>query len=247
MAMILVLLTYGGWNEAAYLSAEVRDTRRNMVRVLVYGTVAIALLYLLINVAYLSTLGLAGLRASEAVAADLMRLAVGEAGAIVLNLLICAAALSTLNASIFTGARVFYALGQDLPLLQRLGLWNERGSNPRNGILVQGVIALALVALGAATRDGFQAMVEYTAPVFWSFMLLTGISLFVLRRQAGPGEVAFRVPLYPLTPILFCLSCAYLLYSSIVYTGVGALVGIAVLLAGTPLLFAGRRRVAAAE
>ena len=129
-----------------------------------------------------------------------------------------------------------------MPVLGPLGVWDPRGLNPFKGILVQSAIALALVVFGAATRDGFQAMVDYTAPVFWFFMLLVGVSLFVLRRREPDRALPFRVPLYPLTPILFCLTCVYLLYSSLAYTGVGALVGIAVLLAGTPLLWASQRR-----
>jgi basic amino acid/polyamine antiporter, APA family len=242
LAMVFVLLTYGGWNEAAYLSAEVRDVGRNMVRVLVLGTLVLATLYILMALAYLHAFGLEGLRGSQAPAADLMRLAAGERGAVLLALTVCVAALSTLNGTIFTGARVYYALGRDLPVLRPLGVWDPRGLNPVKGILVQAAIALALVVFGAATRDGFQAMVDYTAPVFWLFMLLVGVSLFVLRRREPDRALPFRVPLYPLTPILFCLTCVYLLYSSLAYTGVGALVGIAVLLAGTPLLWASQRR-----
>jgi amino acid transporter len=175
-----------------------------------------------------------------------MRLAAGNIGAVLLSLTVCCAALSTLNATIFTGGRAYYALGRDLPVLQRLGVWDGRGQNPSNVILVQTVIALALVVFGAAARDGFQAMVDYTAPVFWFFMLLVGGSVFILRWR-DPGQPRpFRVPLYPVTPILFCLTCAYLLYSSLAYTGLGALVGIAVLAAGVPLLFIGPRQQAVA-
>jgi amino acid transporter len=85
-------------------------------------------------------------------------------------------------------------------------------------------------------------MVDYTAPVFWFFFLLTGGSIFVLRAREPQAERPFRVPLYPLTPILFCAASAYLLYSSLAYTGVGALVGIAVLAAGALLLLVARRK-----
>jgi amino acid transporter len=84
--------------------------------------------------------------------------------------------------------------------------------------------------------DGFQMAVEYTAPVFWLFFLLVGISLFVLRRRDPGTERPFRVPLYPVLPLLFCLTCAYLLYSSLTYTGFGALVGLGVLAVGGALL-----------
>jgi amino acid transporter len=95
---------------------------------------------------------------------------------------------------------------------------------------------MALVLFGAMAQSGFRAMVEYTAPVFWSFLLLVGLSLFVLRRRDPHRPRPFRVPFYPVTPALFCLVCAYLIYSSFAYTGRDALFGIAVLLAGIPLL-----------
>jgi basic amino acid/polyamine antiporter, APA family len=78
-------------------------------------------------------------------------------------------------------------------------------------------------------------MVEYTAPVFWLFLLLTGVSLFILRRTASAGH-AFRVPLYPVTPLVFCATSGYLLYASLAYTGVGAFAGMAVLAAGGIIL-----------
>ena len=111
------------------------------------------------------------------------------------------------------------------------------------------MIALALVCFGAVARDGFKAMVEYTAPVFWFFLLLVGISFFVLRNREPNHDRPFRVPLYPLTPALFCLTCGYLLYASLAYTGKGALVGVGVLLLGVPLLLWARtkRSIAPAE
>ncbi|THF62445.1 amino acid permease [Pseudothauera nasutitermitis] len=244
LALVFILLTYGGWNEAAYLSAEVRDVRRDMVRVLVIGTLCIATVYLLVNLAFLQVLGLEALRRSEAVGADMMRVALGEQAAWLLSAVICCTALSTLNGTIFTGARVYHALGEDMRALRRLGAWSARVNTPRVAILTQSGIALALVLFGSFMNDGFQAMVEYTAPVFWLFLLLVGIAYFVLRRRDAGLERPFRAPLYPFKPALFCLSCAYLLYSSLVYTGLGAMVGVAVLLLGLPLLWWVRRAAA---
>jgi basic amino acid/polyamine antiporter, APA family len=85
-------------------------------------------------------------------------------------------------------------------------------------------------------------MVEYTAPVFWFFFLLVGLSLFVLRWKEGETARPFRVPWYPWTPLLFCGICLYMLRSSLAYTGIGAWVGVAVLLAGVPLLLLVRHR-----
>ncbi len=243
LAMIFVLLTYGGWNEAAYLSGEIRDVSRNMVRVLLIGISIVTGLYLLVNYTYLRVLGLEGMRASQAIGADLLRVTVGEAGAVLLSAIIVVAALSTINATIFTGARTNYALGRDFSLLGFLGRWKARGETPANALLVQAAIALVLVLLGTAlARGGVATMVEYTAPVFWFFFLLSGISLFVLRWRAPEVSRPFRVPLYPLTPLLFCAFCVFMLHSSLAYTGTGAFVGVAVLLVGVPVLVVARRR-----
>ena len=241
LAMVFVLLTYGGWNEAAYLSGELKDPARNMVRVLAIGTAILIALYVLANLALLAILGLDGLRGSQAVAADMMRLVAGEPGAKIVSLAIVAAALSTLNATIFTGARVYFAMARDLTLLPRVGEWDERGRAPANGLLLQGAVALLLVGFGAASRNGFQAMVDYSAPVFWAFLLLVGAALPILRWREPERNLPFRVPLYPLTPLLFCAGCLYMLHASLAYTGSGALIGLAVVLAGLPLLLFRRR------
>ncbi len=245
LAMVFILLTYGGWNEAAYLSADVRNVGRDMVRILLTGTAIVTTVYVLVNIGYLMVLGLEGLRKSDAIAADVMRVAFGTGGAVVVSVIVCVAALSTMNASIFTGARLYHALGQDLSLA-RLKVWDNVRNNPRNAILMQSAIAFVLVLFGAMARDGFKAMVEYTAPVFWFFLLLVGLGLFILRRRDPNHPRPFKVPLYPVTPALFCMICAYLLYSSLVYTGRGALFGIAVLLIGVPLLALVRKKRRAA-
>lgn len=246
LAMIFVLLTYGGWNEAAYLGGEVQDARRNMLRVLVGGILVVTVIYLLVNAGYLAALGMEGMRSSKAVAADVTRVVAGNVGVVLVSLIVCLAAATTMNAAIFTGARTSYALGRDHPLFEKLGTWRESGSTPANALLLQGAITLALVGASSLTPDGFTAMVAYTSPVFWTFFLLTGLTLFVFRRrEAEPAP--FRVPLYPIVPAAFVLACGYMLYSSINYVrfavefGVPALTGLAIMLAGVPLYLATRK------
>ena len=241
LTMVFVLLTFGGWNEAAYISAELRTGRtgkRRMAKALILGILIITALYLLVNFAYLNALGLSGMSGSEAVAGDLMRRAFGESGVWLIGILVAISALTSANATIFTGARTNYAMGRDFPVFSFLGKWNANADAPVNAFIVQGLIALALVCLGLVTRKGFETIVEYTAPVFWFFFLLVGVALFVLRRKEPQVERPFKVPLYPLTPLIFCLTSAYLLYSSLAYTGLGALVGAGVLLVGALLLAA---------
>jgi amino acid transporter len=248
IALIFILLTYGGWNEAAYLTAEIRDARRSVVRALLVGILTVTVIYVLLNLAYLNVLGLDGMKASKAVASDLMQATLGSAGAIVLSLIVVAASLSTLNATVFTGARTNYALGRDFALFSALGRWRDGSNTPVNALLVQGAVALMLVLLASFTPDGFETMVAYTAPAFWLFFTLTSVSLFFLRRQKPVNADHFRVPLYPVTPVLFCAMCIFMLYSSTNYAlskdpgSLGAQLGIGMLLAGVPLMFFADRR-----
>lgn len=238
LAMVFVLLTFGGWNEAAYISAELRSGRKHMVKALILSILIITVVYLLINLAYLRGLGLTGMAQSNAVAGDLMENAFGEVGLVLIAILVAVSALTSANATIFTGARSNYALGRDFPVFSMLGKWSTTNSGPVNAFLVQGIISLLLISLGLISRNGFETMIEYTAPVFWFFFLMVGISLFILRKKEPDIERPFRVPLYPFTPLFFCCTSAYLLYSSVVYTGWGSLVGIGVLLAGVLLQLA---------
>ena len=232
LALVFVLLTYGGWNESAYLSAELRDNRRLMMPVLVGSLALLTILYLLANAAYVRALGLGGMAESDVVAADVMRLAWGGGGAALISIAVAVAALTSANATAFTGARSAYALGADFPAFRFLGQWRAHGQTPGNAFLFQGVDAMLLVGVGAFARDGFQLAVEYTAPAFWFFFLAVGVALFVLRRREPDIERPFRVPLYPVVPAIFCLTSLYLLYSSLAYTGAGAWVGGAVLIVG---------------
>jgi APA family basic amino acid/polyamine antiporter len=237
LSMVFVLLTYGGWNEAAYLSGEIKDVKRNMVRALMIGVVVIVTLYVLINFAYLHVLGMDGLRKSNAVGADLMKIVAGTNGAVILSLIVTCTALSTLNGTIFTGARSYYALGRDVTVFHRLGIWEERGQTPANGLVVQAVISIVLVLFGSTTRDGFEHMVAYTAPVFWLFMFLVAISIIVFRVREPTRELPFRVPLYPLPPLILAAACAWMFYSALVYAGWGSIMGVVVLAVGLPLIF----------
>ncbi len=217
MAMVLVLLTYGGWNEAAYLSAELKDRRRNMRRALLVSIGLLTALYLSVTWAYWQGLGLQRMAASPAIGAELLDAALGPPGARLMAVLVAVAALTSINATMIVGARTSFALGRDWPPLARLGEWNGERGTPAVALVVQGAASLALVALGSLAGSGFTAMVEYTAPVFWLFFLLCGLSLIVLRWREPHLERPVKVPWYPLLPLLFCAACAFMLWSSLSY------------------------------
>jgi amino acid transporter len=219
-AMILVLFAYGGWSDVACVAAEVRDPRRNILRALLLGTLAVAAIYLLGNLAFLRGLGYEGVAGSKAVAADLLRRLGGDWGAraaAAVSLLICVSCLGAINGMVLTGARIFYAVGADHPAYRWLGRWDESRGTPGRSLTAQALVTLAWVAGFGLYENGFERLVLFTAPLFWLFLMLAGASLYVLRGKEPDVPRAYRVTGYPLTPALFCLSSAYMLYASLTY------------------------------
>jgi basic amino acid/polyamine antiporter, APA family len=231
LAMILILFTFGGWNEMAYVAAEVKNPGRNIVRALVLGTVAVTLLYLLVNGAFLRVLGFAGVAQAKAVATATVSAVLPETGGYWISLLVCLSALGAVNGLIFTGARISYAMGCDHRVFQPLGVWKAQAGTPARALLVQGVIALVLILFLGSFLD----TLLYTAAPVYLFYLATTAAVLVLRRKDGATPRPFRAWGYPVTPVVFGLVCVFLAYSAIIYKPWVALAALGVLLAGWPV------------
>jgi APA family basic amino acid/polyamine antiporter len=268
-ALVLVFLTYGGYNDAAYVAAEVRDGRRNIPRALVLGVLAITALYLLVNAAYLTALGFEGARESHAVAADVLAGPLGAGGRTATCLLVMVSALGAVNGLLFAGARVYTSVGADYSVFAWLWAGHRGCGVPPWALLSPALVSLGLIALvgtdpgrralaaqatwlglGSLTWDGtggFETLLRCTAPVFWLFFLLSALSLFLLRWRDQHRPRVFAVPFYPVVPLLFCATCGYMLYSSINYAAQLGLVGAVLLAAGLPLYAVSGRAAPALE
>jgi len=263
LALIFVLYAYGGWSDVAYVTAESRHRRRNIPLTLMLSVGGVTLVYLAVNAAYLAGLGFAGLRDSAAPAADVLTAACGPIGGQAMSLLVMVSALGAINGMIFAGARVYTEMGNDHPLFARLARWSPRLDTPAWSLAIQAAVALALVAVvgtepGRAAIDralgmigltalpwknyggGFEVLVAATAPVFWIFFLMTGGALFVLRVREPGRRRPFRVPFFPVLPLIFCATSLYMLYAAIVYAGALALLGAVPLGLGLPLYWISR-------
>jgi amino acid transporter len=258
LAMILVLYAYGGWNDAAFVAAEVRDPRRKIPIALLLGVGIITLIYILVNAAYLTGLGFDTAKQPGRLPALLLEKPFGEWGGRAMSILVMISALGAVNGLTFTGARVYATLGNDHSLFGWLGYWRPGHGAPILALLVQALITLGL-AFGFGTTQGqhaindvlgdvgiepvatwnienaFDQLLAHTAPVFWAFFLLTGFSLFTLRTRDALLPRPFPVPLYPVLPFIFCNMCAYMLYQSSIYVGLRAFFAVGVVLIGLPL------------
>jgi amino acid transporter len=260
-ALVQVFLTYGGWNDAAFFVAEMAD-RRRIVRALTLGILIIIVTYLLVNLAYLRVLGFQGSRDSQAIAADTMQAAIGPAGARAVAVLVAISALSAVNGLIFAGSRVYAAVGEDHAAFALLARKDARQRAPLWSLVVQAAITLAMIAVvGTASGQsmlndafarlgfekvnweglgGFETLLRCTAPIFWLFFLLTSIALFVLRYREPHVPRPFKAPLYPLSPLFFSATCAYMFYGGLRYAGSLGLVGGSLLLVGLPVYWLSR-------
>jgi amino acid transporter len=266
LAMILVLYTYGGWNDAAFVAAEQRNQRRNIPLALILGTLSITAVYLLLNTAYMLALGFEGARNAKEIAAVLLYNLMGPGGEKGMCLLVMLSALGAINGMILTGSRVYFALGSDHSIFAWLGSWYPRLDSPLASLVTQAVTTMLMITavgttlgqsvidsllapLGAAVswkeRQGFETLLTCTAPIFWLFFLMTGLSLFLLRERDKGIKRPFSVPFYPVLPIIFCDTCGYMLYASTAHAGKLTLVGVAPLVIGPLLYLFSRRRAAA--
>jgi basic amino acid/polyamine antiporter, APA family len=257
LAMILVLYAYGGWNDAVFVAADVREPKRNMPRALALGTLLIAGLYILVNGAFVSALGFAGIRGSQTPAADVLGLWLGDRGAAGMSLMVMVSALGAVSGLILAGCRLHASVGADYRLFAWLGRWNTRLNAPVSSLVTQALVSMLLIVIvGTETgrnavdrsatsvwlpalpwkeyQGGFDTLVAGTSPLFWFFFLLTGISLFVLRYKDREPR-AFPVPLYPVVPLIFIGASAYMLYASLAYAKALSLMGLVPLVVGVPL------------
>jgi amino acid transporter len=170
----------------------------------------------LVNLAFLHALGIGGVANSEAVAADVLSLRLGTYGSRAMSLLVVVSCLGAINGMLFTGARVFYALGTHHPTFHWLGAWNEKTGVPLRSLILQAVVTLGLVA-ACRDREGFERLVVFTAPFYWGFIALVGVALIVLRSRGGTVRATYRVPFYPLTPFVFAVTSGAMVYAGIDY------------------------------
>ena len=218
LAMVFVMFTLGGWNDVAFVSGEVIAPEKNLLRSLLLGIGIVTAVYLIINLAYLYGLGFDGLRNSSAVASDLLRLYLGDFGGRAVSFLVCISCLGAINSMVFTGARIYHAMGTDHALFRGLfGKWNDSLGGPAAAIVAQSVMALIVLLTFGSMGNGLERLVNVTAIVFFAFFFLVSVSVVILRWKKPDLKRPFKIPLYPIPLIVFAVFCLFMLRSSILY------------------------------
>jgi basic amino acid/polyamine antiporter, APA family len=234
-ALVPVLFAYGGWQTSGFVAGEMKKPERDMPRALLLGVFGVVILYLSVNFVCVKVLGPADLARTTTPASEVMRLALGPPGAMLIGIGITVSTLGFLSQGILTAPRVYYAMAQDKLFFRGVGYLHPVTRVPVVAIVLQGAWA-AVIALSGR----YEQIINYVVSADFIWFGLTGVSLFLFRRRRQVGS--FRTPGHPWTTAFFVAGC-WLVVASVVYRHpVDSLVGWGILLCGLPAFLVWRHK-----
>ncbi len=231
-AMVLCLFAFDGWNQSAAIASEVRDPQRTVPRSMLLGVLVVLAVYLLANLVYLHVLPIDAIGGTSTLGADVARVFLGPDGESWIAAAILIATFGTVNAFILAGPRVYYAIAQDGLAYRGLGSIHERFKTPDFATIVQAQWACLLVLTGS-----YQQLVTYVVIAIYLFYGITAAGIFVNRRR-NPGQIlAYRTPGYPVIPVIFIATSAFIVLNAVFTTPREAFAGLGLVATGIPFLF----------
>ena len=236
LAMIAVLWAYEGWQYVTFSDADALDPQRSLPRAIAGGTSALVAIYLIANFAYLAALGPAGVMASDRVAGDATAAVLGPIAGRLIALAIMISMYSAAHATVITAPRVYYAMANDGVFFGRLAAVHPRYGTPAVAIVASSLWAMVLAATGT-----FEQLLTYVVFVGWIFYALGAAAVIALRIRRPEAPRPFKVPGYPVTPVLFVAAAAAIVGNTIWSQPGRAAIGLGVVLLGAPAYYAWRR------
>jgi basic amino acid/polyamine antiporter, APA family len=229
LAIVAGLFAFGGWHMVTYAAEETRNPERTIPRALLLGVPVVTACYLALNAAYFHVLGAHSVASSTRVAADAADAVLGRGGAAVMSAIVVISTFGALNGVILSGPRAYLAMARDRLLVQWAAAIHPRFHTPHRAILMQGAWAVVLVSTG--TYRALFTRVVYTE---WIFFALMAVGL--MRLRARPGyRPAYRVTGYPILPVVFIVSSAYIVINQVITDGVNAWIGLGLVVLGLPV------------
>ncbi|EIM02107.1 MULTISPECIES: APC family permease [Rhodanobacter] len=235
-ALLPVLFTYGGFHYLNDMAGEVRDPQRTLPRALTLGMVGVVVAYVLANIAYLVGLGHAGLAASQAPAADLMHRLFGTPGAKVMAIGIACSTFGYCSIAIAGGARVLQTMGADGMLFRAVGYIEPRTRAPQVALALLGAWTVVLTLWG-----NFGQLVDYTTVGEWLGHVFGIGTLFWYRWKFVDEPAPYRVPLFPLLPLVFVVTVLGVITATVIETPGDAGMSLVIIALGVPVYWVWRR------
>jgi APA family basic amino acid/polyamine antiporter len=240
-AILAAFWAYQGWVSVGFIGGEVQDPTRNIPKGIAVGVLVVIVIYVLVNVTYLSVLSIPDLTRVDAAgnqiaAVEAVRSFWGTSGVLFISLLILVTTMGCTNASILTGARPYYAMARERLFFPAIGRLN-RHNVPSNSLLWQGIWASVLVLSG--TFDQLTDMVIFAVYIFYG---ATTLGVFILRRRMPDAHRPYKVWGYPFVPAIFIIFCVGLFFNTIITRPREAAIGLTLILSGIPVYFFMKRK-----
>jgi amino acid transporter len=236
LAMVSILWAYDGWGDLAFVGGEVKDPQRNLPRALLLGTGTVVVLYLAANLVYLHLIPIQQMKGAELVAADVAQLLLGSAGVVAVSAAVAVSTFGTLNGSMMTAPRIFFAMAEDGLFPSAIARVDPRTGAPTGAITLAGCLGALFVLVRSFTELADQFIIG-----IWPFYALAVAGVFVLRRRRPDAERPYRTWGYPGVPALFLLGAVFLLGNYLVSETVTFTIDIAVIATGIPVYWLWRR------
>ena len=230
-AMVPVLFAYGGWQTGCFVAGEMKEPRRDLPRALMFGVIGVVVLYSSVNFVYLRGLGVNGLAQTHTPATAVMRIALGDVGALIIALGIALSTLGFLSQSVLTAPRVYFAMAEDRVFFRQLAWVHPKTQVPVFAIILQSLWTIVILLSGR-----YEQILNYVTSMDWIFFGLTASCLFILRSRTKI-VAPIRMPGHPVTTALFCLVCWAVAANAIYTAPKDTLIGMAILVSGIPLYY----------
>ncbi len=233
-AILGVLWAFDGWISITYMAGEVEDAKNKLPKAIVVGVLVVLTVYTLFNVAIFNTMPADQVANSEMIASDVAVKLFGTRGAIIINIGILISVFGALNGNLMTGARIPFAMGEQkqLPCSEWFCKVHPKFATPANALITIGVISVIYILLGT-----FNTITDFIEFVLWIFFTFGVLGVFVLRKRVPAEKRPFKVPLYPITPILGMCGGLFILVSTLRSSFLHAMIGIGLTLLGLPIYY----------
>ena len=238
LAMVPIMWSYDGWSDVGYVSGEVKDPQRVLPRAFLFGAAVVALLYVTVTVAYLLVIPLSSMPGKKLIAADVAEAVIGPVGVVLVSGAVALSTFGTLNGTLMTGPRVFYAMAEDGLFFKRLARVQPRYGTPGGAIALSVVLGVIFVSIRS-----FGQLADQFVIGIWPFYALGVAAVLVLRRREPDVERPYRAWGYPWVPAAFVLSAVLMLGNYVVSEPWTVLANVAVLLTGVPVYYFWKRRM----
>lgn len=235
VAMVAILWAYDGWADLAFVSGEVRDPQRNLPRAIILGTACVGVLYLGAIAVYLHLIPMVRMGGADLVAADAAQVLVGPIGVVLVGAAVAVSTFGTLNGSMMTAPRIFFALAEDGLFPKKIARVDPKTGAPTGAIL----LAAALGAVFVLVRQ-FEALADQFVIGIWPFYAMGVAAVFVLRRRRPDLERPYRTWGYPVVPALFLLGSVFLLGNYLVSQPLTFSVDVGLIAVGIPVYYVWR-------